>query len=533
MHDYLNTQPDTLPPEAAESVPPSLPAAPYAQDTPAAPTPPVRWSLFNWLSAGLRAAFFRKVAVDAKQIGALQFVAILLLLLGIPLAISRTEIEGAALFNMGAWLLQWMYLPLVALIAWWVLQSDKLSEMRSAMMKWNQNTLALQAPGPKYLGAFLGVLFAAYLPIYAISAILAVVSMRFPALLAELLFAKVMLVAEWVIFAWFIAVTFWIARVFKLSMRWALYFVIASAGLSFALNSQFAERAWEVDYSAQAGNEPPRMQLSQALFEHQTTLLQTQLAALAPERPGVREMYALVFAPYASENVFINENTMVSDVLTTRFDTAGRTVQLVNHGNTTATLAWATPLNLERSLQAIAQKMDKDNDVLLVYMTSHGASDFKLAASHWPLTVDQLTPTSLAAMLDSAGIRHRVLIISACYAGGWIPALANPHSLVMTAADATHTSYGCGYKSELTYFGRALFDEQLRKTFSFEEAFKKAVPIIEQREKDGGKTDGFSNPQLQMGEQMKPVLDELAQRLAMPVTVATPAPVASAASAPN
>ena len=521
MHDYLNTQPDTLPPEAAESVPPSLPAEPEPELAPVqalvATKPPAPWSLFHWLGAGLQAAIFRKAAVDAKQIGALQFVAIVLLLLGLPLAVGRLEIEGAALFNAGAWLLQWMYLPLVALIAWWVLQSDRLSEMRSGMrsvVQWNKSALPLQAPGAKYLGAFLGVLFAAYLPIYVISAALAVGSMRFPALLNELLFPKAMWVAAWVIFVWFIAVTFWVARVFKLSMRWALCFVVASAGLSYALNSQFAERAWEIDYSAQAANEPPRMQLSQALFEAQTTLLQTQLAALAPERPGVREMYALVFAPYASENVFINENKMVSDVLATRFDTAGRTVQLVNHASTTTTLAWATPLNLERSLQAMAQKMDKDNDVLLVYMTSHGASDFKLAASHWPLSVEPLTPTSLAAMLDSAGIRHRVLIISACYAGGWIPALANPHSLVMTAADATHTSYGCGYKSELTYFGRALFDEQLRKTFSFEEAFKKAVPIIEQREKDGGKTDGFSNPQLQMGEQIQPVLQELAERLA-------------------
>ena len=141
------------------------------------------------------------------------------------------------------------------------------------------------------------------------------------------------------------------------------------------------------------------------------------------------------------------------------------------------------------------------------------SSDFKLAANHWPLQVDELTPGALLAMLDGAGIRNRVLIVSACYAGGWIPPLANDHSLVMTAADATHTSYGCGRKSELTFFGRALFDEQLRTTYSLQEAFDKTLAIIAQREQEAGKTDGFSNPQIKVGAQIAPVLQELAQRL--------------------
>ncbi len=83
----------------------------------------------------------------------------------------------------------------------------------------------------------------------------------------------------------------------------------------------------------------------------------------------------------------------------------------------------------------------------------------------------------------------------------------------MTAADATHTSYGCGRLSELTFFGRAMFNEELRKTRSFEAAFAAAVPLIRQREIDAGKDDGFSNPQISMGEKIRPVLDQLARRL--------------------
>jgi Peptidase C13 family len=150
---------------------------------------------------------------------------------------------------------------------------------------------------------------------------------------------------------------------------------------------------------------------------------------------------------------------------------------------------------------------------LVVYLTSHGGSDFKLAAAHWPLEVEPLTPQELRSMLDKAGIRHRVVAVSACYAGGWADVLANEDTLVMTAADATHTSYGCGARSELTYFGRAVFDEQLRKTHSFEQAFNLAVPIIKQREIEAEKPDGFSNPQIRIGAGIRPVLRELEQRL--------------------
>ena len=188
-------------------------------------------------------------------------------------------------------------------------------------------------------------------------------------------------------------------------------------------------------------------------------------------------------------------------------------LQLVNHADTTGTLPWATPLNLERAIAALAAHMDLAQDVLVVYLTSHGASNHQLAASHWPLQVAWLRPETLRAALDAAGIRHRVVAVSACYAGGWIEPLAGDDSLVMTSADATHTSYGCGRLSELTFFGRAMFNEALRDTHSFEAAFASAVPRIQQRELEAGKSDGFSNPQIQVGAGIRPVLRALEQRL--------------------
>ena len=255
--------------------------------------------------------------------------------------------------------------------------------------------------------------------------------------------------------------------------------------------------------------------LSQESIEAEQHLFNTQLAALQTQRPGVVDLYAITFAPY-SASVFKNETGVVGDVIRRRFDADGRTLQLLNYPGVSAQFAWATPLNLERAIMHVASLMDRDEDILFLHLTSHGARDGELAASFWPLEVAPVTPLTLKKWLDQSGIRNRVISISACYSGSWIDPLADDHTLIMTAADADHTSYGCGKRSELTFFGRAMYDEQLRhQTLSFEEAHRAARLIIKRREEDAGKDDGYSNPQIRVGPAIRPQLMALERRLRM------------------
>lgn len=266
--------------------------------------------------------------------------------------------------------------------------------------------------------------------------------------------------------------------------------------------------------AAERAPEPPRLELSQALMERQIEVIAGQLAALQPQRPGIVDLYVLTFAPFGEEDVFRRESAMVADVMRQRFDAAGRTLQLVNHRDTAQELPWATPLNLQRAIERAAQLMDPDEDVLFIHLTSHGARDGKMSARLRPMTLEALEPAMLKGWLDAAGIRHRVLSISACYSGSWVAPLADDGTLVMTAADAEHTSYGCGRLSELTFYGRAVFDEQLRQhTLSFEQALAAARPVIDRREREAGKSDGYSNPQLQAGAAIRERLVQLEARL--------------------
>ena len=262
----------------------------------------------------------------------------------------------------------------------------------------------------------------------------------------------------------------------------------------------------------ESANPPHRPSIErEAAFHAQAGLLDRDLQKLLPQRPGVADLYFAGFASFAAEDVFRKEIDVIGPLMRERFDTAGRSVLLVNNASTVLTLPLATATNLARTLRGIGERIDRDEDVLVMYLTSHGSAKHELAVEFWPLKLDIITPASLKRMLDDAGIKWRVLIISACYSGGYIEPLKNDDTLVMTASDATHTSFGCGSDSDFTYFGKALFDEELRRTHSFTEAFARARVSIGEREKRMGHQ--LSNPQIAIGSAIAEKLKSIEARL--------------------
>lgn len=452
-----------------------------------------RLTLAGWLVQGVRAGLFMKPRT-ATPPTPWQLLGTMVIASALVLGLGRFEVAGPAGFDLQAWLAPWWGTAVLALLVWWALPQGA------------RSLTPAQQGTPAWLTLWAGACLPANL-----------VSLGMGIAAAQGVLPRAFDSWPWLSWGTYLALWGWLLAVAALLARRLGATVARSAALALVLAGVFAVTAWQHKasawYAQDATPDTPRLRISQESFEAQQALLQQTLAAVPAQRPGVIDVYGLVYAPYASEDVFLRESSMVAGVLGERFDAAGRTVQLVNHASTTQTFAWATPLNLERTIAALAQRMDREADVLVVYLTSHGASNFQLAADHWPLEVDGLTPQRLRQALDRAGIRHRVIAVSACYSGGWIAPLSDLHTLVMTAADATHTSYGCGRLSELTFFGRAVFDEQLRRTHSFERAFAAAVPLIRQREIDAGKDDGFSNPQMAVGAQIGPVLKALEERL--------------------
>jgi hypothetical protein len=105
-----------------------------------------------------------------------------------------------------------------------------------------------------------------------------------------------------------------------------------------------------------------------------------------------------------------------------------------------------------------------------------------------------------------------VLVVSACYSGGFVEPLKDDHTLIITAADATHESFGCSSGEKFTWFGKAYFNEALRGSYSFTTAFASARETIRKWEAEQGETP--SNPQIWFGKKMEQKLVQLEKRLA-------------------
>ncbi|MAE94532.1 MAG: hypothetical protein CL910_07735 [Deltaproteobacteria bacterium] len=277
---------------------------------------------------------------------------------------------------------------------------------------------------------------------------------------------------------------------------------------------------WEVHESYDATAAEPALDVEEVLHA-QHALVEERLAGLAPERAGVADLYLVAFGADATQAVFRREVEFVRELFDRRFDTARRSLALANEEGGTGERPLASRTNLADVLGGVAAKMDLEEDVLFLFLTGHGSQDHEMVVRYPELPLGNVDPTRLREMLDEAGFRWRVLVVSACYSGGFVAPLADDRTLVVTAAASDRRSFGCSNEAELTEFGRAYFAEALEETRSFEEAFASARATLHDREVALERT--HSLPQISVGAEVGDKLAELQARLDRSVALAAPA----------
>jgi hypothetical protein len=234
---------------------------------------------------------------------------------------------------------------------------------------------------------------------------------------------------------------------------------------------------------------------------------------MAPRKPSVANAFYLGFAGDGEQEIFKREELFAHQVLGEHFDSDERSVDLINDNDDRDSYPLATVSGLQQSLKLIASRMDLERDVLVLLVTSHGSRD-GIAIVNGSIPLLQLGPIDLRHALDESGIKWRVVIVSACYSGVFVDALKSEDTLVITAADSDHSSFGCDDDRDLTYFGEALLEDSISTTASLEEAFKKTTKLIQERETREHKIR--SNPQMSMGARMREKLTEIEGRPAQP-----------------
>jgi len=283
--------------------------------------------------------------------------------------------------------------------------------------------------------------------------------------------------------------------------RLALGFLLL-AGLSWPAEAQRAKA------KAAPAKQEAVVDIERAYYR-QRDMVEETMATVLPSEPGQPHVYFVGFSSFAAQDVFVREIVAARDIVEQRFGTRGRSVLLINHAATLDDVPIASATNLDMVLRRLGKIMNPAKDVLFLFMTSHGVRGQFI--SHFNgFNLNHITPDGLAKSLEGAGIKNRIIVVSACFSGGFVPALSAPEALVMTAARADRTSFGCSHQREWTYFGDALFNRSLRGSSSLLDAFANARALVRKWEAADKLTP--SEPQIAVGEAIRPLLGGLAER---------------------
>ncbi|MXO58661.1 peptidase C13 [Altererythrobacter salegens] len=237
--------------------------------------------------------------------------------------------------------------------------------------------------------------------------------------------------------------------------------------------------------------------------------LDAALGALKPQRKGTVDAYVVAIA-LDSDPVFAREAREAGRVLAARYDAEGRTVTLAGPDGRSAELARGSIDNLTLTLARVAEVMDPAEDVLVLYTTSHGAPD-GLAYHYGDTGFGILSPYRLGSVLAELRMKRRIVLLSACFSGVFLPYLRTDDTVIVTAAAADRTSFGCQADNDWTFFGDALVNIAMRQPQGLRAAATQAQGIIAEWESTY-RLDP-SQPQVSIGDGVASWLSSLEARM--------------------
>ena len=245
---------------------------------------------------------------------------------------------------------------------------------------------------------------------------------------------------------------------------------------------------------------------SEEVFTMQAALREKALQNIKPSKAGQTDIYALNLAPYGYQDIFMREVHYVGTRLQEKLGITN-VIPMISNEATVQTTALANTSNLNAYLQRLSHDyMQPDEDIALIFMTSHGDAKEGLAVGlGYDFSQLGMSPERLKKILDDSGIKNKIIIISACHSGTFIPHLQDANTMVIAAAATDRTSFGCSDEFDLTYFTEAYFKVGLEETTDLEEAFALAKAEIERREVAQNILP-TSNPQIFVGDKIKEAL---------------------------
>lgn len=157
-------------------------------------------------------------------------------------------------------------------------------------------------------------------------------------------------------------------------------------------------------------------------------------------------------------------------------------------------------LGSQRAFAAIEAVARRATAGCLLYFTSHGSPAGIVFGPE-----GMIGPPYMDRLIDSwCGTRPTVVIVSACFSGVFVPALAQTNRMVMTAARRDRSSFGCSEDDTYPYFDACVL-ESLDHAVDFLGLSQRTTACVNRREREGGLRPP-SEPQTYVGAQMQTLL---------------------------
>ena len=155
------------------------------------------------------------------------------------------------------------------------------------------------------------------------------------------------------------------------------------------------------------------------------------------------------------------------------------------------------------AIEGAAAVTRRGGDGCLVYFTSHGSPGRIVFGPG-----ERLEPGRMNALIgDWCGQRPTVVVVSACYSGSFMGALSRPNRMIVTAARADRSSFGCSADSTYPYFDECVI-QSLETATDFITLASQARRCVAEREQAEGLTPP-SEPQVFIGGSMQLLLPTL------------------------
>jgi hypothetical protein len=220
--------------------------------------------------------------------------------------------------------------------------------------------------------------------------------------------------------------------------------------------------------------------------------------AVAPARASHMDVFFVGFAGDDSQEIFAREVRIAANEMAERLDPPGHSLLLLNNHVANASGSPIASIGtLKLALEELAPRMDLAEDVLFLYLTSHGLPSSELYVANGDLPLEQIAPARLRELLAQFGFRRRIIVVSACFSGDFARELADDSTVVLTASRADRPSFGCRDSRGMTYFGEALWQYAMPRADTLAQAFMLAVSRVGQMERQAGLVP--SEPQMLVG----------------------------------